>query len=159
MAEEVVRHETGPSVVMNSATFNNGKHTYLVAGQESHCQLYHVRMSVEAEKRNSFTGNEGELRPFHNLLWYFLLVTRRNFLLFKCGEFALCSTADGQTPARQRKKRNSASENARKNSTAKEEDEQNQKPQSNGFSRTPKRLNFEIKPADSIQTDFRYVSS
>lgn len=64
VAEEVVRHETGPTVVMNSATYNDGKHSYLVAGQESHCQLYHVRMSVGAEKRNSVSSstdqNEGK---------------------------------------------------------------------------------------------------
>ncbi|XP_034941483.1 prolactin regulatory element-binding protein [Chelonus insularis] len=42
VAEEVTRHETGPSVVMNCAAFNDGKRTWLVAGQESHCQLYNV---------------------------------------------------------------------------------------------------------------------
>lgn len=43
IVEEVIRHETGPSVVMNSATFSDNKHSYLVAGQESHCQLYNVK--------------------------------------------------------------------------------------------------------------------
>ncbi|KAF5285728.1 hypothetical protein FQR65_LT02256 [Abscondita terminalis] len=43
IAEEVLRHETGPSVVMNCATYNDKKHSYLVAGQESHCQLYNVQ--------------------------------------------------------------------------------------------------------------------
>lgn len=42
VAEEVTRHETGGNVVMNSSTYSDGKHTYLVAGQESHCQLYNV---------------------------------------------------------------------------------------------------------------------
>ncbi|KAJ9589375.1 hypothetical protein L9F63_017427, partial [Diploptera punctata] len=46
IAEEVTRHETGPSVVMNCAAFNNGRHTFLVAGQESHCQLYNVGMEI-----------------------------------------------------------------------------------------------------------------
>lgn len=55
VAEEVLRHETGPSVVMNSSCFSDGKRTFLVAGQESHCQLYNVRMKA----RNS-DGEEKE---------------------------------------------------------------------------------------------------
>ncbi|KAK4879765.1 hypothetical protein RN001_007911 [Aquatica leii] len=43
LAEEVLRHETGPSVVMNCSTYSDNKHSYLVAGQESHCQLYNVQ--------------------------------------------------------------------------------------------------------------------
>ncbi|XP_034244081.1 prolactin regulatory element-binding protein [Thrips palmi] len=113
VAEEVVRHETGPTVVMNSATHNNGKHTYLVAGQESHCQLYNVKMSVGTEKRGSVSNTD--------------------------------ITNEG-SGARQRKKRNSTSD-ASKNSSE-------QKTQSNGTIKTQKRLNFEIKPSDSIQTDF-----
>ena len=46
IAEEVTRHETGPSVVMNCATYNDGKKTWIVAGQESHCQLYNVHSRV-----------------------------------------------------------------------------------------------------------------
>lgn len=46
IAEEVTRHETGPSVVMNCASYNNGKKTWIVAGQESHCQLYNVNPKV-----------------------------------------------------------------------------------------------------------------
>ncbi|XP_015127284.1 prolactin regulatory element-binding protein [Diachasma alloeum] len=45
-AEEVTRHETGPSVVMNCACSSGEKKTYLVAGQESHCQLYDVTSRV-----------------------------------------------------------------------------------------------------------------
>lgn len=54
---------------MNSATYNNGKNTYLVAGQESHCQLYNVRMSVGTEKRGSVSSadntNEGKPAQRH----------------------------------------------------------------------------------------------
>lgn len=46
IAEEVIRYETGPSVVMNCSSYSNSKHTYLVAGQESHCQLYHVQDQI-----------------------------------------------------------------------------------------------------------------
>ncbi|XP_012529745.2 prolactin regulatory element-binding protein [Monomorium pharaonis] len=54
VAEEVIRHETGPSVVMNCAAHNNGKKTWIVAGQESHCQLYNVNSKV-------VTSENGEL--------------------------------------------------------------------------------------------------
>lgn len=54
IAEEVTRHETGPSVVMNCAAHNNGKKTWIVAGQESHCQLYNVNSKV-------VTSENGEL--------------------------------------------------------------------------------------------------
>lgn len=43
IVEEVIRHETGPTVVMNCASYSNSTHSYLVAGQESHCQLYNVK--------------------------------------------------------------------------------------------------------------------
>lgn len=38
----MTRHETGPNVVMNCSVLLGEKRTYLVAGQESHCQLYNV---------------------------------------------------------------------------------------------------------------------
>lgn len=43
----MIRHETGPTVVMNCATYSNNTHSYLVAGQESHCQLYNVKSVLE----------------------------------------------------------------------------------------------------------------
>lgn len=49
MAKEVIRHETGTNVVMNCAVRSNGHHSYLVAGQESHCQLYHVNVRIVKE--------------------------------------------------------------------------------------------------------------
>lgn len=49
IAQEVFRHETGSEVVMNFACFNDGKRLYLAAGQESHCQLYNVSISVTKE--------------------------------------------------------------------------------------------------------------
>lgn len=42
-----MRHETGANVVMNCAVRNTETHSYLVAGQESHCQLYHVNVMIE----------------------------------------------------------------------------------------------------------------
>ncbi|XP_076647575.1 guanine nucleotide-exchange factor SEC12 [Halictus rubicundus] len=46
VAEEVTRHETGPSVVMNCTAYNDGRRTWITAGQESHCQLYNVNTRV-----------------------------------------------------------------------------------------------------------------
>ncbi|XP_030377537.1 prolactin regulatory element-binding protein [Scaptodrosophila lebanonensis] len=48
-AEEVLRHETGANVVMNFAVRNNGRRSYLCAGQEAHCQMYHVQPRIECE--------------------------------------------------------------------------------------------------------------
>lgn len=50
MAEEVLRHETGSNVVMNCAVTTDGHRSYLVAGQESHCQLYHLNTSIVEEE-------------------------------------------------------------------------------------------------------------
>lgn len=48
-AQEVVRHETGANVVMNFAVRNDGRRSYLCAGQESHCQMYFVNPRVLSE--------------------------------------------------------------------------------------------------------------
>ncbi|KAK9509862.1 hypothetical protein O3M35_004763 [Rhynocoris fuscipes] len=53
IAKEVMRHETGPKVVMNCATYYDNKNTYLVAGQESHCQLYKVAITVDKQTDNA----------------------------------------------------------------------------------------------------------
>lgn len=58
MAEEVIRHETGPSVVMNCSSFSDSKHTYLVAGQESHCQLYNVKSVLVNDDYIETVGDE-----------------------------------------------------------------------------------------------------
>lgn len=62
MAEEVTRHETGPSVVMNCATYNSGKKLWVVAGQESHCQLYSVTSKVSYVKNGDVTSNKDNVR-------------------------------------------------------------------------------------------------
>ncbi|XP_055637882.1 prolactin regulatory element-binding protein [Toxorhynchites rutilus septentrionalis] len=48
VADEVIRHETGPTVVMNCAIKNDEKRTLLVAGQESHCQMYFVNPIISS---------------------------------------------------------------------------------------------------------------
>lgn len=64
IVEEVTRHETGGNVVMNCSVFNNSKHCYLVAGQESHCQLYHVNslLVTDEPKVETLDNNHTEVR-------------------------------------------------------------------------------------------------
>lgn len=63
MAEEVIRHETGENVVMNCAVRGNGAHSYLVAGQESHCQLYHVNFKIDSCDSSTKNGRIETLKP------------------------------------------------------------------------------------------------
>lgn len=44
----MIRYETGENVVMNCAVRSSGHNSYLVAGQESHCQLYHVNVKIDS---------------------------------------------------------------------------------------------------------------
>lgn len=116
MAEEVLRHETGSNVVMNCAVRSDRKHSFLVAGQESHCQLYNVLSQVVAEE-------------------------------------------DGDQPQRQEKnnsRRNSNLRNRKTNTHSGVEDlsESATTKQSNGSAGGQRRLVFDIKPSDSVQTDF-----
>ena len=62
VAKEVIRHETGPKVVMNCAAYSNSKHTYLAAGQESHCQLYKVQITVENEPTKDAENEKGNFK-------------------------------------------------------------------------------------------------
>ncbi|XP_011188394.1 prolactin regulatory element-binding protein [Zeugodacus cucurbitae] len=65
-AEEVVRHETGANVVMNFAVRNDGRRSYLCAGQESHCQLYFVNPRIVYEGQEDVTADADERRPRSN---------------------------------------------------------------------------------------------
>lgn len=47
---------------MNCAAFSDSKHSYLVAGQESHCQLYHVESVLINEEVVENIGHESEVR-------------------------------------------------------------------------------------------------
>lgn len=64
VAEEVTRHETGGNVVMNSSVFSDNKHSYLIAGQESHCQLYNVNSVLVREEVDieNIGNNHSEIR-------------------------------------------------------------------------------------------------
>lgn len=60
MAEEVTRHETGSSVVMNCTSYTDGRKTWLLAGQESHCQLYKINSSVTTLENGDIPGRSKE---------------------------------------------------------------------------------------------------
>ncbi|XP_061708109.1 prolactin regulatory element-binding protein [Cydia pomonella] len=105
VAEEVMRHETGPNVVMTCAVRTADNRTFLTAGQESHCQLYRVniRMVDAAEmRRGSFRAENGLIR----------------------------------------RRRRTVSENENISKTDK------------NSNTMEKRMSFEIRPSDSVQTDF-----
>lgn len=59
----MVRHETGTNVVMNCAVRSNEHQSYLVAGQESHCQLYHVNVKFESNETAAENGHIETLKP------------------------------------------------------------------------------------------------
>lgn len=58
-----MRHETGANVVMNCAVRNIGTHSYLVAGQGSHCQLYNVNVIIENCDTMPENGRIETLKP------------------------------------------------------------------------------------------------
>lgn len=68
IAEEVTRHETGPSVVMNCVSHRSDNRTWIAAGQESHCQLYNVNPKLvnsengELIKESTERANKDGLR-------------------------------------------------------------------------------------------------
>lgn len=62
IAEEVLRHETGPSAVMNCSTYSNNKRSCLAAGQESYCQLYDVQSILVTEEDHIETIGENNVR-------------------------------------------------------------------------------------------------
>ncbi|KAL1123670.1 hypothetical protein AAG570_001443 [Ranatra chinensis] len=110
IAEELGRHETGPKVVMNCATHTTSKHTYLVAGQESHCQLYDVAITVVKQPPDDAKPANGKIGN-NNL---------RRRRLSRSGSSELENKVDGNCNA-------------------------------------VKRLQFDFKAMDSIQTDFMDV--
>lgn len=62
VCKEITRHETGPTVVMNFNTFTNKK-TFLLAGQENHCQLYTVDSVVVTEDEvETLSSDKDEVR-------------------------------------------------------------------------------------------------
>uniref|UniRef100_A0A182K7U2 Uncharacterized protein n=1 Tax=Anopheles christyi TaxID=43041 RepID=A0A182K7U2_9DIPT len=124
IADEVIRHETGPTVVMNCAVKNDEKRTLLMAGQESHCQMYLVNTIIDS------------------------------------GEYGPTTSAANKSDSEGLRKRRSISQQRSMTANvspaspppavgdAKKTDDG--KPAPTGR----KQIRFEIKTADSVQTDF-----
>lgn len=112
-AEEVIHHETGPSVVMNCAIQNDKRRVFIVAGQDSHCQQYLVNLTIEDENGATPSHRKG----------------------------STTSKKDDDEGLRQRKgqQKTSGVENIKETK------------RNSNFNR---RITFEVKTGDSIQTDF-----
>uniref|UniRef100_A0A182MR26 Uncharacterized protein n=1 Tax=Anopheles culicifacies TaxID=139723 RepID=A0A182MR26_9DIPT len=124
VADEVIRHETGPTVVMNCAVKNDEKRTLLMAGQESHCQMYLVNTIIDSGDYNSTsptTNNKADPEGVRK---------RRSISQQR-------STGIANAPAA----------NVSGGDTKKTDDG---KP----VPAARKQIRFEIKTADSVQTDF-----
>ncbi|XP_035777601.1 prolactin regulatory element-binding protein-like [Anopheles albimanus] len=120
VADEVLRHETGPTVVMNCAVKTDEKRTLLMAGQESHCQMYLVNTSIDY-------GDQTGSSP---------------------------ATGKPDLSAEGLRKRRSISQQ-RSNQQSTEEGEKAGKKVSTEETGVPrKQIRFDIKTADSVQTDF-----
>lgn len=115
VADEIVRHETGPTVVMNCAIKNDEKRTLLVAGQESHCQMYLVNPII-CSADSDFIGGKTE-------------------------------TLDSI-----RKRKNVSYQPQHNGQPASPKAEQ--KPGETDKEHFRRHIRFEIKTADSVQTDF-----
>lgn len=115
VAEEVTRHETGPSVVMNCTTYNDQKRIWIAAGQESHCQLYDVSSKVVSVKN---------------------------------GEVVKGASGNSKEGIRHRKNIDKVEETVMPEERIEEVKDDNSNIKS-------KKLQLIVKPADSVQTDFR----
>uniref|UniRef100_A0A182NAV9 Uncharacterized protein n=1 Tax=Anopheles dirus TaxID=7168 RepID=A0A182NAV9_9DIPT len=125
VADEVIRHETGPTVVMNCAVKNDEKRTLLMAGQESHCQMYLVNTIIDSGDYSAPSPNSSS-RPESDGMRKRRSISQQRPPTTAAPAATLASNVDPKKsdegvppPAGQRKQ-----------------------------------IRFEIKTADSIQTDF-----
>lgn len=123
-----MRHETGSNVVMNCAVRSMAGHSYLAAGQESHCQLYNVNVLIEGNEIASENGRIETLKP--------LLGRKSSF------------TSDEQNVRNRRASRDSSVN--RRFSTSKG----GAGASANANKNEARCLRFEIKASDLTQTDF-----
>lgn len=110
---------------MNCAVRSSGNHSYLVAGQESHCQLYHVNVKIDKFEYASESGRIETLKP---------LMRRKG------------STAFDDQTLRKRKSSHDAAMTRRlsKSKNGNADNEQNEN----------RCICFDIKAGDLTQTDF-----
>ncbi|XP_055594357.1 prolactin regulatory element-binding protein [Uranotaenia lowii] len=125
VAEEIIRHETGPTVVMNCAIKNDEKRSLLLAGQENHCQMYLVNPIITS-------GADGET-------------------------IGAGKTSETLDSLRKRKAAPSQQPQANGQVNHPKDSEQSADKKLKGDGkddRQRKRIRFEIKTGDSVQTDF-----
>uniref|UniRef100_A0A182JN74 Uncharacterized protein n=1 Tax=Anopheles atroparvus TaxID=41427 RepID=A0A182JN74_ANOAO len=125
VADEVIRHETGPTVVMNCAVKNDEKRTLLMAGQESHCQMYLVNTVIDSGENIAGTASPSSNKPDPEGL------RKRRSISQQRTPAATGAASAGTVPA-----------------------DTDKKPPSPGNQPARKQIRFEIKTADSVQTDF-----
>ncbi|XP_061402751.1 prolactin regulatory element-binding protein [Musca vetustissima] len=127
-AQEVIRHETGSNVVMNFAVRNDGRRSYLCAGQESHCQMYFVNPRVVSEdgKEEISVTQETTKNPADSH------INENGVRQRRPGTSGVEDVANGHVPG------------GEKQSSPKQDQNANIK----------RILKFDIKAADSVQTDF-----
>ncbi|EAA14036.3 AGAP009942-PA [Anopheles gambiae str. PEST] len=130
VADEVIRHETGPTVVMNCAVKNDEKRTLLMAGQESHCQMYLVNTIIDSGEYSPSASTTGNKPDSEGLRKRRSISQQRSVPLNAAGATATTPPPPGVA------------------GDAKKSDDGKQ-PTGNR-----KQIRFEIKTADSVQTDF-----
>lgn len=111
---------------MNCAVRSSGNHSYLLAGQESHCQLYHVNIKIDSNENAHENGRIETLKP---------LLGRKGSVTF-----------DEQNLRKRKASQDSATN--RRFSTA------SKNGSADGNQNENRRIRFEIKPGDLTQTDF-----
>ncbi|XP_073823642.1 guanine nucleotide-exchange factor SEC12 [Musca autumnalis] len=129
-AQEVVRHETGSNVVMNFAVRNDGRRSYLCAGQEAHCQMYFVNPRVVSEDGKEEISVTQE--------------TTKNAADSHINENGIRQRRPGGTSGVEDVAANGHVPAGEKTSSPKQDQNANIK----------RLLKFDIKAADSVQTDF-----
>ncbi|XP_005189767.1 prolactin regulatory element-binding protein [Musca domestica] len=126
-AQEVIRHETGSNVVMNFAVRNDGRRSYLCAGQEAHCQMYFVNprvVSEDGKEEISVTQESTKNNPDSH-------INENGIRQRRPATSGVEDVANGHVPAGEK-------------SPPKQDQNANIK----------RILKFDIKAADSVQTDF-----
>lgn len=68
--EEIIRHDTGPNVVMNCAAYSDSNKSHVIVGQEGHAQLYSVQPVVSCDEEEvetlTNTKSNGKVRQRKN---------------------------------------------------------------------------------------------
>ncbi|XP_013115020.1 prolactin regulatory element-binding protein [Stomoxys calcitrans] len=131
-AQEVVRHETGSNVVMNFAVRNDGRRSYLCAGQEAHCQMYFVNPRVLTEDGKEEISATQDSTAHKNA----------------------ADLHGNENGVRQRRPPTSGVEDIPNGHVPAGDKDAKPQPKQDQNANLKRILKFDIKAADSVQTDF-----